>query len=237
MDRDRDSKITIEVLSGDNLVAVGKRWGVTKERVRQIVAKTLRNARLLAVERGESYTTLTTTPMKNIRDASQEERDTAIQMVLASAGMTEHHQEAHTDGDKSSPVRRVFGKVDLSGWDIGALDDISQFIGESLLKAVEEVLGHAFEGDETYFYFPAEWPRGDGVGGPVVADPLTIYLRVGLEGMNGEKPTYRFNLRDAVADKIEACREDGSFSTGLGRISCAFRELADEIDAARVAPR
>ena len=136
------------------------------------------------------------------------------------------------DGDNDQPVRRVCGKVDLSDWGIRALNDVNQVIGEALLKAVEEALDYAFEDDETYFYFPAEWPRSDGVGGPAVADPLTIYLRVGLEG-DGEKPTYRFNLREAVAESMAACREDGSSSTGLGRISAALRELADEIDAAR----
>ena len=65
-----------------------------------------------------------------------------------------------------------------------------------------------------------------------VTDPLTVYLRVGLEG-DGEKPTYEFNLRQALADSIETCADDGSFSTGLGRLSVALRALADEIDAAR----
>ena len=43
----------------------------------------------------------------------------------------------------------------------------------------------------------------------------------------------KLNLREALADSIQDCANDGSFSTGLGRLSVALRALADEIDAAR----
>lgn len=131
-------------------------------------------------------------------------------------------------------------KPELSEWGIEALEEVSKTIETGLRKAMEEVLHYAFEDDETYIYFPVEWskepgeqhPGTDGLGGPEVADPLTVYLRLGLDA-KGEKPTYEFNLREALADSIETCAADGSFSAGLGRLSVALRALADEIDAAR----
>lgn len=131
-------------------------------------------------------------------------------------------------------------KPDLSEWGIEALEEVGKAVETGLRKAMAEALHYAFEDDETYIYFPVECSkepdekrRGtDGLGGPEVSDPLTVYLRVGLEGY-GEKPTYEFNLRGALADSIEACANDGSFSAGLGRLSVALRALADEIDAAR----
>ena len=129
---------------------------------------------------------------------------------------------------------------DVSEWGIAALDELGETISSGLRKALTEVLTYAFQDDETYIYFPVEWSKEpdeewhgtDGLSGPEVADPLTVYLRVGLE-CGGEKPTYEFNLRAALADSIKDCANDGSFSTGLGRLSVALRALADEIDAAR----
>jgi len=129
---------------------------------------------------------------------------------------------------------------DVSDWGITALDELDETITKGLRKALSEALTYAFEDDETYIYFPVEWskepdeewPGSDGIGGTEVADPLTVYLRVGLE-CGGEKPTYEFNLREALAETIHDCATDGSFSTGLGRLSVALRALADEIDAAR----
>lgn len=128
---------------------------------------------------------------------------------------------------------------DLSGWGVEAIEKVGRSLNDALLEALTEVLGGIFEGDETYIYFPVEWSGhkgralgGDGIGGPEVADPLTVYLRVGMESQ-GEKPTYRFNLRDALARSLTDCAHDGSFSEGLGRLSEALRTWADEIDAAR----
>ena len=131
-------------------------------------------------------------------------------------------------------------KPDLSDWGIEALEEVGKTIEKRLRKAVAEALHYAFEDDETYIYFPVEWskepdeerPGTDGLGGPEVADPLTVYLCVGLNS-GGETPTYEFNLREALADSINVCAEDGHFSAGLGRLSVALRALADEIDAAR----
>lgn len=131
-------------------------------------------------------------------------------------------------------MKHVNFKPDLSGLSLGICDELENAISRTL----EKVLELAFEDDETYIYFPAEYSKSisglgtDGVGGPEVDDPLTVYLRVGLDFSEEEKPTYAFNLRMALADTIEACANDGLFSTGLGRISVALRLLADEIDDA-----
>lgn len=119
---------------------------------------------------------------------------------------------------------------DLSDWNIPHQEE---------RQAVESMLHEAFLDDETYLYFPVKWSKGetpgtDGLDGPEVADPLTVYLRVGLDS-DGEKPTYQFNLRETLKKTIEDCTQDGSYSIGLGRLSVALRELADEIDVARKA--
>ncbi len=124
-------------------------------------------------------------------------------------------------------------KPDLSGWTLDAFDKASATMETCFRDAVSEALHLALEDGSTYIYFPVEWDDQDGLSGPAVEDPLTCYLRFGLES-DGESPTYEFNLRDALDDSIESCAHDGSFSEGLGRLSLALRQLADEIEAARL---
>lgn len=139
-------------------------------------------------------------------------------------------------------MKHIKFKPDISEWEIDAITEVTEIIQDGLLKAVSEALQSAFEDDETYIYFPIEWINEpgaertgtDGIGGKPVTDPLTVYLRVGIEGgVDREKPTFEFNLRESLADSIDNCAEDGSFSAGLGRLSESLRALADEIDAAR----
>lgn len=136
-------------------------------------------------------------------------------------------------------MKHIKFKADVSNWDLDSIDNLAESIGLALRTAVEEVLQLAFEDDETHVYFPVEWSKEpddetagcDGIGGPEVADPLTVYLRVAIG--DGEKPTFAFNLRRALQDSIDACAQDGSFAAGLGRLSISLRQLADDIDAAR----
>jgi hypothetical protein len=123
-------------------------------------------------------------------------------------------------------------KADLSGWNLDSIGDISIKLSEVVLAATAESLQHIFESDETYIYFPVEWEDSDGIGGAAVDDPLTIYLRVGMES-DGEKPTFQFNLRDVLKGTMEWCASDGSFSEGLGRLSDSLKALAKDIDDAR----
>lgn len=123
-------------------------------------------------------------------------------------------------------------KPDISDWELEAFKVVEQ----GLRDAVSMALHLAFESDETYIYFPVEWHEdssSDGLGGKSVACPLTVYLRVGLGSYGEEKPTYEFNLRDALSLTIEQCAKDGSSAEGLGRLSVSLRELADDIDRAR----
>lgn len=124
-------------------------------------------------------------------------------------------------------------KIDISDWGIQAFNKVSNILEKSFCKAISEVLTYAFEIDETYIDFPVQWERMDGSGVPSVKDPLTVYLHLALDNGDGKLPTYEFNLRDSLSGAIADCAIDGSFSTGLGRLSTALRQLADEIDAAR----
>jgi hypothetical protein len=128
-------------------------------------------------------------------------------------------------------MKHVKYKPDITEWKLDAIEEVNEAISSMLSKALSEALHLAFENDETYIYFPVEWGDRDGIGGPGVSDPLTVYLCVGLES-DENKPTYEFNLRDALMDSIKGCAEHGSFSSGLGRLSESFRALADEIDTA-----
>jgi hypothetical protein len=138
-------------------------------------------------------------------------------------------------------MRHVQKSVDLSGWFLNSLDDASAAVKPFLLKAVEDAIALALADDATYAYFPIEWAAGPGDDfegcdglheGKEVSDPLTVYMCVGLANSE-ETPVYAFSLRDALANSLAACAEDGSFSYGLGRLSESLRGLADEIDAAR----
>lgn len=128
------------------------------------------------------------------------------------------------------------GSVDLSGWILESADDVARKIADEIsgitLKAAGEAVQYALEDPETRAYFPAEWGDTDGIDGPPVEDPLTVYVRIALH-TEGEPPTWEFNIREILQDTIDDCASDGFFSEGLGRISSALRDLADDIDNAR----
>ena len=100
---------------------------------------------------------------------------------------------------------------------------------EMLQDGIEQTLECIFEDEDekAYIFFPIEWEDSDGLGGPAVSDPLTIYLV--LDSINTH---YAFNLREALAGSLEFCAQDGSFSDQLPKLSHALRELANDIDAA-----
>lgn len=137
-------------------------------------------------------------------------------------------------------MKHIAGFPDVSDWGIDALDTLEQTVSTGLMKALSEVIHYAMQENDTYIYFPAAYMKNqhnqtkktDGVRrGHEVADPLTLYLRVAATTQNGEQPTYSFNLRDALQKDLDSCKEDGSYSHGLGRLASALRGLADEIDA------
>lgn len=124
---------------------------------------------------------------------------------------------------------RITKKIDLSDWVLPDVFNEGKTFEDVLQTAIEEVLEIVFddEDDKPYIYFPVKWGETDGYGGPKVSDPLTIYMV-----FESIKTTCAFNLRGALADTLESCAEDGSFSEGLPKLSHALRDLANEIDAA-----
>jgi hypothetical protein len=132
-------------------------------------------------------------------------------------------------------MKHVCGNPKLADWGIDAFENIEQIFRDGLAEVVE----HAFAEDDTYIYFPVQYSRdpefgkkgSDGIFGEEVSDPLTVYLRIAL-AYDDDRPTYSFNLRDSIQDELNYCKEDGSYSFGLSRLSKALRGLADEIDAA-----
>lgn len=130
-------------------------------------------------------------------------------------------------------------KIDLSDWTLDSVEKVSKLFEDAVFKAASEALQLVFEDDETRIFFPVEWSKEpsdsykgtDGIGGKQVKEPLTVYLQ--LATSEDEPATFEFNLRSAVIDSIETCAEDGSYFTGLGRLSASLKKLAAEIDAAR----
>jgi hypothetical protein len=132
-----------------------------------------------------------------------------------------------------------YDKPDLSGWELEAFERFQEGLRDIVLDAASEALTIALKDDDhTYVSWPAKWgPKSDGHSGKVApADPLTLYLTIALGNDEiDHDPVYAFNLRQCLAENLDECREDGSFSTGLSRIAAALRTLADDIDAAIVA--
>lgn len=142
-------------------------------------------------------------------------------------------------------MKHVDSLPNVSDWGIDAIDKLEKDISSGLRAALAEVIHYAMQEDDTYIYFPASYikdtsdtsgniRRTDGVRmGHEVSDPLTVYLRVAATGASKEQPTYSFNLRDALRQDLEYCKNDGSYSYGLGKLAEALRNLADEIDKSR----
>lgn len=131
-------------------------------------------------------------------------------------------------------MKHVKFKPDLSNWGISVSDlgnsKFADALSESLIGYIEETLHCAFVDGDSYLDFPVAWGDTDGNNGPSINDPLMMYLYVGLSG-GTNTPTYAFNLRECVDEKIKDCAYDGSFRDGLQQISKGLRELSDEIDA------
>lgn len=127
-------------------------------------------------------------------------------------------------------MKKVKFEIDLSEWRLLAVEGLGEAIMEATTKATTEALNYAFEGRNSDIYFPITWGSSDGIGDTQVDDPLTVYLCVGLESM-GEKPTFKFNLRECLKNTMEECEENGSSSVGLEKLMYALRVLADEIAA------
>jgi hypothetical protein len=146
-----------------------------------------------------------------------------------------------TDNNKMTFVPHS-NPIDLSTWQW--FDDDNTFVN-SLAKGfalqVTEVLREAFEETPPRATLPFMWAKevdddegGDGVGGPQVADPLTIYVDLPLAHASDVPCVFSIRLEDMIDDLIGAicthphgtilCREIPD------KIAARLRELAQKLD-------
>lgn len=128
------------------------------------------------------------------------------------------------------------GKVDLSQWNL-PLDSILEPLEKAIIESLECALKEITTG--AHIFFPIEWDfgenAGDGVGGPPVKDPLTVYLRLPFDS-GDEQPTWGFSLREPIDQYIEGVTDrngvvsDMEHRRGLEALRDGFRALADTID-------
>ena len=130
-------------------------------------------------------------------------------------------------------MKHIKYEASIKDWGLVNDSPLHNALTKTIEEALTQAISYAFEDDETYIYWPAEWSGmdSDGIGNQPPDDPLTVYLRVGFDNEGEvEKPTYSFNLRECLKDTIEQCGIDGSFSTGLKRIRDGLIKLTEEID-------
>jgi hypothetical protein len=131
-------------------------------------------------------------------------------------------------------MKHVKYKVDIEGIGNETLDLIQSMVVEHLTKQVQavaaEAIQNALESSCTSGYFPVSYGDDDGMHGDAVEDPLTVYLCIDI-GDPDRQPTYSFSLRDFA--ECTLWDANGEYYDGLGRLSAALREFADEIDEAR----
>lgn len=128
-------------------------------------------------------------------------------------------------------MKHVKNTPSLKDWNLEAVDEIGKALEGVVLKAAAEALHCAIQDSEMSIYFPAEWGKHDGIGNKN-PDPLDVYLSVGITPDADNPAYYSFNLRECLADTLELCAEDGSFSAGLAKISESLKSLATDIDTA-----
>lgn len=116
----------------------------------------------------------------------------------------------------------------------GAIDDIISAVREALEAAPTDL---ADEYRQPSIESPCMAIEGDGIGGPVVTDPLLIYVGLSAGDDTGD-PTWSFSLSDWIDDLIADHEHgaSGAFGEGdkvkAGAIRDGLRKLADRLDAA-----
>jgi hypothetical protein len=120
-------------------------------------------------------------------------------------------------------MKHIDGKIELDCFSIGDK------------KQLERELEKVFTSD-TEVYFTQQWGfcKSDGIFGKTPKDPLTVYIRFGLEYL-GEKPTFSFSIRDLWDDMFQGVSgqegiDDKKHIKDARKLAKALRELADEID-------
>jgi hypothetical protein len=133
-------------------------------------------------------------------------------------------------GRKEITLKHVAFVPSLDKWTLEATERYGDKNKSVVHKAASEALHYAFQSEETYIYFPAQWGDSDGIDVDSNPDPLNVYLCVDIGW--GHPSVYSTNLREALASTLKDCASDGSFSDGLSRISAALKSLSSEIDMA-----
>lgn len=124
-------------------------------------------------------------------------------------------------------------KIDLTTWGFGALESVAA----AITLAATEAIRDTFEEDPPYIYFPIEWGDNDGINGPRIIDPATLYVSMPL-GATEEHVIWSVSLESAVDSLIEIneagrdgpLREEGS--EAATKLAARLRELATKLDDA-----
>jgi hypothetical protein len=118
---------------------------------------------------------------------------------------------------RSVRLRWKYGKVDLRGWNLAALDRLATLLEPVIIGAASEALTLGFENEET---FVAIGPNRQS------DNPLSVRVHVSLGDVD-DGPVYEFDLADVVRDAIEW----QGHTKELRHMRDALMELVGEMDA------
>ena len=142
---------------------------------------------------------------------------------------------------KKIPIKMIghSPKVNLREWVFDALEELD--LDELIKKVASEAINCALE-EPARAWIPALWSdigSEDGIGGPLVDDPLTIYIELPLGETEDNNPVWALSLSAAVDDFIEGkicCGgpDEGKITARPGdsalRLRDALRAEAQKID-------
>jgi hypothetical protein len=148
------------------------------------------------------------------------------------------------------PMKRVGSKnIDFRTWTLLGDEEAKKLVGvveDHFKAALTDLLQQIFDDDPPSLYFPFKYGIGedpnDGLNGPPVADPATVYVSVPLGAHSDERCYYGISLEAAVDDIIEShvSWRDGHRGKIHGaeeqamcrKIAARLRELAAKLEDA-----
>jgi hypothetical protein len=146
-----------------------------------------------------------------------------------------------TDNNKMTFVSHT-NPIDLSTWHW--FDEDNTFVNclaKGFALRVTEVLREAFKETPPSATLPFMWAKvddddeeGDGVGGPQVADPLTIYVDLPLAHASDVSCVFSITLEDMIDDLISFLCTYSTVTiddrTIPDKVAARLRELAQKLD-------
>jgi hypothetical protein len=137
----------------------------------------------------------------------------------------------------SEPVTDQLTRLDHSGWiDTSAWGIYPKWAREM----VQDVIGDQLKNEPPRSFLPIQYAiygQGDGLNGPPVSNPLTVYVSLPF-GANEEEPVYMATSVDRmVGDMIEAYRCGTGFIEGeqearvFTKVAASLRDLALKIES------